>query len=214
MSVSVKVCGITREVDADFALQNGASRIGFILYEKSPRKIKFKEIDRIRNSLDLKPSCMVAVQVEPTIETLEEIIDFGFGYIQLHFSYDFSLKLINKWSDMVGSERLWLAPKLPMGKDFPKDILQFADTFLIDAHTDDKFGGTGKLANWDGFYSWQNEYKTKKWVLAGGLSPENIKNALKVTQTNLIDVNSGVETKPGIKDPQKLKLLFQEIYNL
>jgi len=157
---------------------------------------------------------MVAVQVEPTIESLEEIIDFGFGYIQLHFSYDFSLKLINKWSDMVGSERLWLAPKLPMGKDFPKDILQFADTFLIDAHTDDKFGGTGKLANWDGFYRWQNEYKTKKWVLAGGLSPENIKNALKVTQTNLIDVNSGVETKPGIKDPQKLKLLFQEIYNL
>ena len=205
MSLSVKVCGITREVDADFALQNGASRIGFILYEKSPRKINFKKIDRIRESLNLQPSCMVAVQVEPTIETLNEIINFGFGCIQLHSSHNFSLGLINKWSDMVGPERLLLAPKLPNGKEFPKDIIPFADTFLIDAHMYGKFGGTGKLANWNGFARWQNLYKTKNWILAGGLSSQNIESAVKATQAKLIDVNSGVENSPGVKDHSLLK---------
>jgi phosphoribosylanthranilate isomerase len=68
-----------------------------------------------------------------------------------------------------------------------------------------KFGGTGKLANWNGFARWQNLYKTKNWILAGGLSSQNIESAVKATQAKLIDVNSGVENSPGVKDHSLLK---------
>ena len=211
MSVVVKVCGITREVDADFALQCGASRLGFILYEKSPRSIEFQEIRDIRESLNIEPCCMVAVQVEPEIDALKEIINFGFGSIQLHFSYNFSIDVLKEWSDMIGPDRLWLAPKLPSDCDFPESFLPLAETFLIDAYSEDKFGGTGERSNWDGFYRWQRKYSLKKWILAGGLSPNNIVAAVNATNASELDVNSGVETSPGVKDHTKITEFFSNI---
>ena len=211
MSVSVKVCGITREVDADFALQCGASRLGFILYEKSPRNIELHEISNINKSLEIEPCCMVGVQVQPEIEELKEIINFGFGSIQLHFSYDFPVDIIKEWSDMVGPDKLWLAPKLPTGLGFPESILPLAETFLIDAYSEDKFGGTGERSNWDGFYRWQREYNSKKWILAGGLSPNNIEFAVNTTDARHVDANSGVEKSPGVKDHTKITNFFTNI---
>ncbi|MBT7650171.1 MAG: phosphoribosylanthranilate isomerase [Opitutae bacterium] len=211
MSVSVKVCGITREVDADFALQCGASRLGFILYEKSPRNIELHEISNINKSLEIEPCCMVGVQVEPEIEELKEIINFGFGSIQLHFSYDFPVDIIKEWSDMVGPDKLWLAPKLPTELGFPESILPLAETFLIDAYSEDKFGGTGERSNWDGFYRWQREYNSKKWILAGGLSPNNIEFAVNTTDARHVDANSGVEKSPGVKDHTKITNFFTNI---
>ena len=211
MSVSVKVCGITREVDADFALQCGASRLGFILYEKSPRNIELHEISNINKSLEIEPCCMVGVQVEPQIEELKEIINFGFGSIQLHFSYDFPVDIIKEWSDMVGPDKLWLAPKLPTELGFPESILPLAETFLIDAYSEDKFGGTGERSNWDGFYRWQREYNSKKWILAGGLSPNNIEFAVNTTDARHVDANSGVEKSPGVKDHTKITNFFTNI---
>ena len=211
MSVSVKVCGITREVDADFALQCGASRLGFILYEKSPRNIELDEISNISKSLDIEPCNMVGVQVEPGIDALQEMINFGFGSIQLHFSYDFPVDILKKWSDVVGPDKLWLAPKLPPELGFPKSILPLAVTFLIDAYTEDKFGGTGERSNWDGFYRWQREYNSKKWILAGGLSPNNIEFAVNTTDARHVDANSGVEKSPGVKDHTKITDFFTNI---
>ena len=214
MSPLVKVCGITQESDARFALELGASKLGFILYNKSPRRINFEEILEIKKRLNLQPDKMVAVQVEPTISEIKQIMSIGFGKIQLHFSYDFPVEIVREWSDIIGPDMLWLAPKLPDGVIFPKAILPLAETFLIDAYSKDKFGGTGEISNWDSFSSWQQEFNSKKWVLAGGLFSNNIMSALNSTGAKYVDVNSGVEKAPGIKDPKKLKLFFQKINNL
>ena len=112
---------------------------------------------------------------------------------------------------MVGADNLWLAPRLPTGTNFPEDLIPFAQTFLIDAYSKDRFGGTGELSDWSGFLNWKNKYSSKSWILAGGISSENIKEALSETQANMIDVNSGVETSPGIKDHVKIKKFFGEI---
>lgn len=210
-SISVKVCGITEAKDARFALELGADKLGFITYEKSPRKIDFEKIENIKSELSLDGKKMVAVEVEPTIEHLKKIMDQGFGVFQLHFSYDLSRDLIGQWSQLVGAENLWLAPRLPMGVSFPEDLFSYSKTFLIDAYSESKFGGTGERSDWESFSALQHSFSTKKWVLAGGLSQDNIRLAIKSTNAEIVDVNSGVERSPGVKDHGKLKKLFSEI---
>ena len=134
-SVSVKVCGITRVKDANLALELGAEKLGFILHEKSPRKIEFKEVKKFKTELGLNLKQMVAVEVAPEIKDVKEMVAQGFGYFQFHFPYDFPRKFIEDWAEMVGVENLWLAPRIPAGVDFPQDLLCFADTFLVDAYS-------------------------------------------------------------------------------
>ncbi|MBT5717437.1 MAG: phosphoribosylanthranilate isomerase [Opitutae bacterium] len=210
-SVSIKVCGITRLKDARLALELGAEKLGFILHAKSPRKIEFDEIRRFQTELALETKQMVAVEVAPEIEDVREMLDQGFGNFQFHFPYDLSRKLIGKWAEMVDTENLWLAPRLPAGVDFPEDLLCFANTFLMDAYSEDKFGGTGVCSDWEKFSALQKSFSTKKWILAGGLSPTNIQAAIKSTDARIVDVNSGVEQSPGVKDSQKLKRFFSKI---
>jgi phosphoribosylanthranilate isomerase len=210
-SPSVKVCGITQAKDARFACKSGASKFGFILYSKSPRRVTLNKVEKIKKEAELSLDKMVAVEVEPDIEYLKIIEAFGFGYYQLHFSFDFPRENIEQWSKLIGVEKLWLAPKLPKGVAFPEDILPYANTFLVDAYAEEKFGGTGKRSDWEGFSKWQKKYSSKNWVLAGGLSTENIRKALSMTQSNMIDVNSGIEKSPGIKDLDKMREFFSKI---
>lgn len=209
---SVKVCGITRSEDAQFALKCGASKLGFILYEKSPRSVGLDEIQKIKKEVNFPVDKMVAVEVEPDFEYLRRLQTFGFGHYQIHFSFDFPREEIVEWSKLVGPEKLWLAPKLPFGNDFPDDILSLANTFIVDTYSDNVFGGTGELSNWKGFTNWQKMHSTKNWILAGGLSPQNISKALEETCAKTIDTNSGVESSPGIKCHKKLKDFFAKIY--
>jgi len=210
-SVSVKVCGITRLEDASLALELGAKKLGFILHSKSPRRIKFEDIGRFKTELPLKTKQMVAVEVAPEIESVQEMFDQGFCHFQFHFPYNLPRKLIEKWTEIISAENLWLAPQLPAGVDFPEDLLCFANTFLLDAYSEDKFGGTGICSDWDKFSSLQKSFCSKKWILAGGLSPQNIQLALNSTDAQIVDVNSGVEKSPGVKDSQKLERLFSKI---
>ena len=210
-SVTVKVCGITRLKDANLALELGAEMLGFILYEKSPRKIEFEDLNKFRTELALNSNQMVAVEVAPAIEGVKQMIEHGFGRFQFHFPCDLSRKYIEEWAETVGVENLLLAPRIPSGVDFPEDLLCFADTFLVDSYSEDKFGGTGKCSDWEQFSAWQNSFPSKKWILAGGLSPLNIQDAIKNTLVRTVDVNSGVEQSPGVKDHQKLRDFFTKI---
>ena len=210
-SVIIKVCGITQPEDASLSLKLGAEKLGFILHEKSPRNISFAKIEKLKNELSLQSSQMVAVDVLPEIEKLKKMSDVGFGDFQLHFPYDLSRILVEKWTNIIGVENLWLAPKLPLGVDFPEDLLCFANTFLIDAYCDNLYGGTGKCSDWKSFSNWSKIYSSKNWILAGGLSPENIELALSSSHAQSVDVNSGVERLPGIKDHSKLKSFFKKV---
>lgn len=210
-SISVKVCGITNSEDAELAIKLGAEKLGFILYENSPRKIKLNEVENLKKELQLNPKQMVAVEVIPEINFVKKMLDHGFEKFQFHFPYDFSRKQIEEWTNLVGSEDLWLAPRLPTGVNFPEEILPLANTFLVDAYEEEKFGGTGKCSDWKSFSKWKKAYSDKNWILAGGLSEKNIEIALKDSQAEIIDVNSGIERLPGVKDHSKLRNFFKII---
>ena len=103
------------------------------------------------------------------------------------------------------SERLWLAPKLPPGVDVAPALLPFAKHFLLDTFHAEGFGGSGKTGDWGKFSRHQAAHPAKTWILAGGLNSENIGEALHASGARFVDVNSGVESAPGVKDHAKLK---------
>lgn len=208
MTVEVKVCGITNRKDAESALIAGAKYLGFILYPKSPRFISTENSRFIIESLKNFSFRSVAVDVCPAPEKVKLFKEAGFQYFQLHFPLNFDTTIIRHWSELVGCSNLWLAPQLPPGSDFPENLLKHAKNFLIDCYSQEKFGGTGKPADWKSFSKYQKKYPEKKWILAGGIGPDNIAYALQQLDLELVDVNSAVESVPGLKDENKIKNLF------
>lgn len=206
--LKVKVCGITRLQDCENAISLGVSFLGFILYEGSPRFIDPDEALKIWTSLNSDQTFSVAVDVDPEPSHLYEIVNRGFDFYQLHFPSNTNLDRISEWARIVGKEKLWLAPKVAPGEIFPEQFLPYADTFLLDSYSVNKFGGTGKVSDWNQFAKLKDKFHSKKWVLAGGLSPENLPAALCATCAKHLDLNSGIETEPGIKSFSKMKKAF------
>lgn len=211
MRVEVKVCGITNKRDAINSLQAGANYIGFILYPKSPRYITLENVKRISESLKDFSCQKVAVDVAPKFEDVALMQKAGFQFYQFHFPFDLEKEIIRQWSEMVGPSNLWLAPKLPPGANFPEHLLEYSETFVIDAYSQVKFGGTGKPADWKSFSKYQNLYPEKKWILAGGIGPKNVVSSLVQTNARVIDLNSAVESKPGQKEVDMIKSVFESL---
>lgn len=201
--VKLKVCGLTTLADAEFSAQYGADYLGFNLYPQSPRYLALAQYKMIASQLPAKDK--VAVMVSPTGAELTAAAAAGFDYFQVHFPLDTAPGIVGGWAEMVGIKRLWLAPKLPPAEDVPAALLPFADSFLFDTFHAEGFGGSGRTGDWGKFARHLVRHPEKTWILAGGLSPENI--AVAVTQTGalFVDVNSGVESAPGVKDAAKLR---------
>lgn len=201
--IRLKVCGLTSIVDAEFADRCGADYLGFILYPKSPRYLPLATFDAMGPRLPDRNK--VAVTVEPTLKELSAMAAAGFDFFQIHFRHDLPIATIAEWSKLVGVDRLWLAPKLPPTSEVAADLLPLAKYFLLDTFHAEKFGGTGETGDWGKFSRHQNAHTEKTWILSGGLNPENIGDALRRSEARFVDVNSGVESAPGVKDEAKLK---------
>jgi phosphoribosylanthranilate isomerase len=204
-SLKLKVCGLTSADDAAAAARFGADALGFNFHGKSPRHLSLADYRSLAASLPA--ASRVAILVEPPLETLRETAAAGFDFFQVHFRHDTPLDRVRAWSAAAGPGALWLAPKLPPGSPFNPDWLPLADTFLIDTFSPDLFGGTGKTGDWEKFSRIQAEHPAKGWILSGGLNPENVAEAVRRSGARYVDVNSGVESSPGKKDPAKLRAL-------
>jgi len=200
--IRLKVCGLTTRVDAEFAAASGADYLAFNLYPKSPRYLALKSYQGL--GICLPETRKVAVMVEPTREELVEAESAGFDLFQIHFRHDLPESTVTGWAELVGVARLWLAPKLPPGVDVLAAFLPLAGTFLLDTFDEGKFGGTGRTGDWGKFARHQQAHPEKTWILSGGLNAENIGDALRQSGARFVDVNSGVESAPGVKDHAKL----------
>lgn len=201
--IRFKVCGLTSIVDAEFADRCGADYLGFIFYPKSPRFVSLAQFRAMAARLPDRRK--VAVSVEPSVAELREMSEAGFDYFQVHFRPETEAARLKEWSDCVGAKRLWLAPKLPPAEEVSGDILRAARFVLLDTFHKDAFGGTGEAGDWGKFARHQAAHPNHFWILAGGLNPENIGDALRQSRAKFVDVNSGVESAPGVKDEAKLK---------
>lgn len=200
--ISVKVCGLTSPEDAASAADVGADYLGFILYPKSPRFLPLAQFEARRSQWPNRPK--VAVLVQPELTELGEAVRAGFDRFQIHFELATPLSQMKAWSECVGTDRLWLAPKLPEDTDLPPSLATYAGTVLLDTFHASGFGGSGRTGDWAKFRRHRKAFPGLTWVLAGGLNADNVAMALASSGANFVDVNSGVEISPGIKDPEKL----------
>lgn len=208
--IRLKVCGLTSPDDAEFAAQAGADYLGFILHPESPRYVSLAKFSGF--AAQLPKGRKVAVSVEPTPAQLAEMDAAGFDFFQIHFRHDLAVTTIASWAEAVGGARLWLAPKLPPGVSVPIPVLPLAKVFLFDTYHVRKFGGTGETADWNKFARHRRAHPKKTWILSGGLNPLNITAAIRQSGAKFVDVNTGVESAPGMKDRGKLQQLVGRLH--
>ena len=198
--IKVKVCGITNVEDALKALEFGADALGFNFYPPSPRYLSPERARAILAELPLG-ICNVALFVNEPRERVQEILPYGrlpdgrqaFSGIQFHgeesrdYCRGWDLKVIKAF-------RIKDKESLAGINEFP------ADFYLLDSWAPG-YGGSGSLFPW----SWLEGLSAERLILAGGLDTENIAEAIRAVHPYGVDVCTGVETKPGIKDHAKLK---------
>jgi phosphoribosylanthranilate isomerase len=204
----VKICGITRLEDARLAIELGADALGFNFYEKSPRCLAPAEAWRILRKL---PALVATVGVFVNWDSVSVIAlakSLRLSAVQLH-------------GDESAATTAECARHFPVIKAFRTELkFQFtqfqahdaAASFLLDAATSEtkskNYGGTGRLADWKIAKRAASKFPV---LLAGGLTPENIAEAILTVRSYAVDVASGVESSPGKKDPAKLRAFFAEV---
>jgi phosphoribosylanthranilate isomerase len=196
MPVKVKICGMTKVEDALIAAEAGADAIGFVFAEKSPRKISVADAARVSREL---PQFLMRVGVfvdAPTDLVYRAMADCGLSLLQFHgdespeYCVQFGLMCMKAFR-MRDSSTLQILPAYK------------TDAWLLDAYSPEKPGGTGQR------FDWELATEAKKLgnpiFLAGGLTPENVAEAVRTVQPFGVDVSSGVEAAPGIKDHAKVR---------
>jgi phosphoribosylanthranilate isomerase len=208
-NVTVKICGITRREDAEAAAGIGADYLGFIFHEKSPRNVA---LDRYRAlAADLPPLKKVAVVVEPDALMVARLAELGFDFLQVHFRPETNAGPKIAGMASWGPRRLWFAPRLAPGTELAPEWLEWSAAILLDTYDPEKFGGTGRTGDWEHSRVQRERRPERTWILSGGLGPGNVRAALEATGATFIDVSSGVEAAPGLKDPARLQALADAI---
>ena len=199
--VTIKVCGVTRAADSAAALELGADWIGVNVWPQSPRHVPPGR--RAALLREIPAGKRVAIAVNPSADEAKGLIAEGFDAVQAHF--DPAEKACDPvaLSAALGPDCLWLAPRLPAGETFPSALLPLARTIVQDAHQAGAFGGTGQRADWKRFAATLKAHPGTVWVLAGGLGPDNVAEAV-AAGARFLDLNSQVELAPGLKSAEKL----------
>lgn len=205
-----KVCGLTRVEDVQSARAAGADWFGVIGYPQSPRAVACGQWPELLAAIPAGRA--VYVDVLPEIEQLQAAQQAGFARWQVHFPLqEGALNKLAKLVDALGTDALWLAPRLSTAADFSSTLAERAETFLLDGLAADKYGGTGRCIDPQLFRSVAAGFPQKNFILAGGLAAENIRGMVKSTGARAVDVNSGVETAPGVKSAEKLQAVAREL---
>lgn len=204
----VKICGITKPEQGQVIAQLGATALGFICVPASPRFVTPRQIRAVVDSLEVSIN-RVGVFADSSIEDICQVVSSGgLNAVQLHGSEspEFCIQLRQS---LPGIEILKaLRVRTPDSLNQAEIYANYVDTLLLDAYHPEQLGGTGQTLDWK---TLQQFNPSCPWLLAGGLTPDNILDALKMVQPSGIDVSSGVERSPGDKDLDKVALLLQRI---
>ena len=205
--VRVKMCGTTRPEDARAAVCCGVDALGFIFYPKSPRYIVPENAAPIIKGL---PPFVdrVGVFVDATQEEVVRLAGCGLSWLQLHGGEtpDYCRKLRGKLP-ACGIIKAFRVGEASRAEDFsPYD--DCADAFLLDTYAKGLPGGTGLVFDWSLIEALQLK---RPVILAGGLTPDNVAGAIAAVRPYAVDINSGVELGPGVKDHDRLARLMRII---
>ena len=207
---AVKICGITRPDQAEEIAHAGADALGINLWEKSKRYIPFAKAAAWLPGLR-DQTFLVAVVVNPSASLLEEIIESNlFHAIQLHGdeSPRDVAALMERGVEVIKALQVRSRDSLAAIAGFP------TPNILLDSYNPGLYGGAGESFPWELALEAKELYPDKRIILAGGLTPDNIRSAVEQTQPFAVDVASGVESAPGIKDMDLVRRFIEEARHL
>ncbi len=198
--IQIKICGITRLEDALAAENAGADAVGFVFFARSKRCVEPRKAGAI--SAALKPfTARVGVFVNATVEEINKtILNVGLTHVQLHGQERPEMRMhINRpvvravhWNDQLEAQ-------LEAWQDTP---------LMVDSGNRDNPGGTGIALPWEEI---PGRLGKRPFILAGGLNAQNVAQAVAATNPVAVDVSSGVEKEPGIKDHEKIIKFISEV---
>lgn len=210
----IKICGITRPDDAHYAAELGADFLGFIFVPGSPRYIDPKRAARIiaqvqwsggkgnrhdGRPIESQPLHCVGVFRDASLEEIRRVCQIaGNDHVQLTG---------NEPDDLVRELGKPVLRAVPVGDTVPI-VATSADWLLFDTHDAQKGGGTGRTFDWNLL---ARVSRSKPFFLAGGLTPDNVEDAIRAVRPDGVDVASGVESQPGVKDHNKLRKFFDRV---
>lgn len=208
MRVRIKMCGTTRRQDADAAVRLGVDALGFIFTEKSPRYVTPGFAASLIDTLPPFVS-RVGVFVDASLDQVKEIVtSAGLTQVQLHGkeSADFCAEL-KKWNRSLVVCKAFLVGTDSSIPDF-SSYLGSMDCLLFDTYVKGMDGGTGQSFDWRALTGLNLNVPM---ILAGGLNPGNVAEAIKSARPYAIDINSGVEKSPGVKNHELLAQLVDKV---
>ena len=204
-SVKVKICGLTREEDLTIAIASGADAVGFIVgIPSSPRNLTLEKAEMLLKQIPVFISSVIVTTPKNLDWLIQVYTKLRPSAIQIHGKKQiYSSKIRGKIKDS------WLIKTVYVTEDLLKneavEDLKFFDAVLLDSFTMGQYGGTGKVHDWSLSKQIRKALAPIPVILAGGLKPENVKEAILKVQPYAVDVASGVEATPGIKNHKKIR---------
>lgn len=200
MGIRVKICGITSMEDASAAFEGGADAVGFIFYRKSPRYITPLAASRIVAGLGPFITT-VGVFVNESPDGIKAAISAsGIDCVQLH-GEEGPGECIGYGVDVIKAVRVRDSSDIERLRDFP------VSAYLLDTYREGMHGGTGEAFDWEIAVEAK---RSGRVILSGGLDPDNVGEAVRSVRPYAVDVSSGVESAPGMKDPDKVLRFIKE----
>jgi phosphoribosylanthranilate isomerase len=202
--VRVKICGITHRHDAEQAVELGAWAIGLIFHEPSPRKVELQDAAAIGQEFKRRAE-VVGVFVNRDLSEVAEIADAcSLTMLQLHG--DEGPVYCDEIRRRTGL-KIMKAARVRDGASLQAlNAFRKVDYHLVDAHHPDLFGGTGETFDWQLLRGRRSKVPL---VLSGGLTPDNVSDAVRAIHPFAVDTASGTEASPGVKDPAKVTAFFR-----
>lgn len=200
----VKICGITTLEDGLMATEAGADALGFVFFEKSPRNVDPEAAARIIAKIPPYVQ-VVGLFVNAPLDFVNETADrCGLDIVQLHGD--------ETPEYCQGVRRRVVKVFRVKGPESLAGIESYRVAgYLLDAYSPNAYGGTGETFNWECVTAAKGKGAV---ILAGGLTPENVAEAVSRISPYGVDVSSGVERAPGVKDPEKVKRFIKEAKNI
>jgi len=200
LSTRLKICGITHRQDALACAEYGVDFLGFNFYTGSPRCISFETARSIIRELPITTKSVAIIVHPKRVQVLEAISKSGVDMVQIYDPQDFS-DFSQIPVPVISVKRI---------DESISDTIEFngAEMILLDTLTQGKLGGSGKVFDWSLI---PEVIPRNRLVLAGGITPDNVKDALDKVKPAVIDIASGAEVSPGKKDLIKVKRLLDVI---
>src|SRR4051794_11136126 len=199
--IHVKICGLTTLADSLVAIEAGADALGFVLYPGSRRYVDVRKASDWMINLP-KHVTKVAVLVDPTLDDVIETVALAFiDAVQLHGSE--SEELCRRIAEEgIRFSKAWPASSNGKVNTIPNFHTK---TIVLDSKTRRGFGGTGETFDWSAGQKFVQDHPHLQVVVAGGLTVENVAEAVRMMRPFGVDVTSGIESSPGRKDPARTR---------